>query len=246
MQGANFLIFPAFSLSDYFPNHEGLIASLVIGLQNSSTAITSILDIIYRQYPNVTLQTLFISYLFFVLLPLGLFFILASPLIRPSLNPQFMYKDIGTLANSDEKTSDICNIIARADLSPSASERDVPKKTNYRRMIKQDLVTIEMLLIGVFTSATVLQFNFYPTILRDISGDAIARFNGWLLPTQGLIGVVYGLVIDKVGTLPVCHALLMMVHDSIHPINTVMPHLLLIPEIFSTISIRLELSIHFA
>lgn len=203
--GCNFLVFPAIAMADYFPGHHALIASLVIGCQNGSTVITSILDIIYRHNEELTLRSLFLSYLFFVLFPLCICYILSCPLIRPALNSRFIQTiptdpptgdaPMDDAVKETSKTSPdgmtvddgTLNRVSTNDQSPidespidSIESHSSQKTVQSSRTALQDLMTVEIFLFGVFTLITVLQFNYYPTILRDLSGDAVARFNGQL------------------------------------------------------------------
>lgn len=205
-------------MSHYFPNHEALVISLVIGFQNGGAIVTSCLDAIYRRYqPSVRVQTLFLSYLFIIVVPFGVFYILASPLGRPSRKLKRKeiaievvdYSDLneaqsqaqadnsqGVMVSSDadaDNKEDLgisreqATIIAVVSNDSSGSHLEkVSEDVVVTRTATQDLVTLEMLLFSLFVLITVLQFNYYPTILRQISGDKVAQFNG----TSGMLQIL--------------------------------------------------------
>lgn len=51
------------------------------------------------------------------------------------------------------------------------------------------------------------QCIYYPTIISAMSGAWMSDFAGYVTPSQIIWGIIFGWLVDRVGTLPLCYAM---------------------------------------
>lgn len=196
----NFIVFPALAAPDYFPGRAGLILSLTIAFQNGGAIVTTVLDAIFRAVPGLKLSVLFTFYLCCFLVPVGVCYLLSLPLLRYVLHPVYCPANaVVEEGHPQHQKEDQEQGIA----SP-------PQAIQIRRR-RADLMTPEFIVFSVLVFLSTLQYNYYPVVLREISGDAIARFNGYIFPTQAIWGILYGLLVDYTTTLPIAYFLVALI-----------------------------------
>lgn len=69
----------------------------------------------------------------------------------------------------------------------------------------QELLRLEMILYSIYSFFMILMYNYYSVVLRDVSGLAVSRLNGYAMPSVALWGILYGVLVDSLGTLFMSH-----------------------------------------
>lgn len=73
------------------------------------------------------------------------------------------------------------------------------------------IVTPDYGLFTLYYLLQSLQYGYYPQPVEKRWGASISDFQGWLLGTQGVFGALFGVLVEKTTTLPICFGLVIAV-----------------------------------
>lgn len=102
----NTILFPFMILNDYFPGQEAVVSGLGLACSCLSCTIAPIMLLIWKNYPSLTLASIWRFYGFVIMLPVIVLFIMVMPWNRTS-----------AISNKQQKQSeshDVSNLVAEA------------------------------------------------------------------------------------------------------------------------------------
>lgn len=198
----NFIAYPAMSLTKDFPNWSGLVISLVVAAQTTGTLVAPVMKLAWDKNLHLSYIQVIGWYIGFVFLPLAILYVLCFPLTlkkREALEePTSVRKE-----NSGVKLLDKEDGIAIKGSFEPSEVRTVPT-------LWSQLKTVEFGLFSLYYVLQALQFGYYPPTVDQEFGARISDYQGYMMPFQGLFGALFGLLVQKTTTLPICLLLIVM------------------------------------
>eukprot|EP01054_Gregarina_sp_Poly1_P008482 Gregarina_sp_Poly_1__8481@NODE_4_length_26097_cov_247_784211_g3_i0_p5_GENE_NODE_4_length_26097_cov_247_784211_g3_i0NODE_4_length_26097_cov_247_784211_g3_i0_p5_ORF_typecomplete_len526_score53_30MFS_1/PF07690_16/1e03MFS_1/PF07690_16/4_4e21MFS_1/PF07690_16/3_8e06Sugar_tr/PF00083_24/2e10MFS_4/PF06779_14/6_9e05MFS_4/PF06779_14/1_1e02MFS_4/PF06779_14/8_5e02PgaD/PF13994_6/6_7PgaD/PF13994_6/0_8PgaD/PF13994_6/8_8e02TLC/PF03219_14/2_1e02TLC/PF03219_14/1e02TLC/PF03219_14/0_0085_NODE_4_length_26097_cov_247_ len=116
-----------------------------------------------------------------------------------SLDPQ------SSRFTKSEKTSYAVPVlsVSETSLSDKVDPLVVPEMTTEKQIWRafwRDVRTTDLIVMAVYFMLQMLQFAYYPSIVRDAISQRISDFVGWMTPLQALFSIVVGFIMDYTGT----------------------------------------------
>eukprot|EP01055_Gregarina_sp_Pseudo9_P005784 Gregarina_sp_Pseudo_9__5783@NODE_863_length_2121_cov_326_570125_g811_i0_p1_GENE_NODE_863_length_2121_cov_326_570125_g811_i0NODE_863_length_2121_cov_326_570125_g811_i0_p1_ORF_typecomplete_len552_score160_60MFS_1/PF07690_16/7_2e02MFS_1/PF07690_16/3_1e23MFS_1/PF07690_16/5_2e07Sugar_tr/PF00083_24/1_3e18MFS_4/PF06779_14/0_0002MFS_4/PF06779_14/1_8e04MtrD/PF04207_12/0_071MtrD/PF04207_12/1_1e02Phage_holin_3_1/PF05106_12/0_85Phage_holin_3_1/PF05106_12/66Phage_holin_3_1/PF05106_12/3_1e03_NODE_863_length_2 len=79
----------------------------------------------------------------------------------------------------------------------------VPEMTSEKQVWRafwRDVRTVDLIVMAVYFLLQMLQFAYYPSIVRDAVSLRISDYVGWMTPLQAVFSIVIGFIMDYTGT----------------------------------------------
>lgn len=232
----NFIAFPCLCLGDLFPKFSGLAISLIVAAQTSSTAVAPIMKLVWDNHLHYSFSHIVWGFLGVAFFPLTFLYLLSVSWSRINIQSQEIPDDSPTSSANGTHTENPAeeNFISESvtNLSNADLIESVEKQSNVNRMglgviekakskvdlaptvdtisLWRQMLSLDYILFTLFYILQLLQYGYYPTTVDVEYGAKISDFQGYVLPSQGIIGILFGLIVDRTKTLPICILLIFM------------------------------------
>eukprot|EP01053_Blabericola_migrator_P006307 Blabericola_migrator_1__6306@NODE_3183_length_1970_cov_346_950079_g1991_i0_p1_GENE_NODE_3183_length_1970_cov_346_950079_g1991_i0NODE_3183_length_1970_cov_346_950079_g1991_i0_p1_ORF_typecomplete_len417_score43_55MFS_1/PF07690_16/2_7e10MFS_1/PF07690_16/53Folate_carrier/PF01770_18/0_00042Lys/PF00062_20/0_079RNA_pol_Rpb4/PF03874_16/0_19DUF2946/PF11162_8/0_57DUF998/PF06197_13/0_87DUF998/PF06197_13/74_NODE_3183_length_1970_cov_346_950079_g1991_i05841834 len=204
----NLIAFPTLVLADYFPNHPVAATSFVLTAELGGAVVCPILLALWRKYPHWSYESLWYVFAFGVTLPLGVLYMVTLPPLKFSRRKNNEEEDqYATRVENDNKSGTDDTVVSETldyvavrrqsvngiepngadvgdlDVSDVEEKRKGHTKESLKAFVR-DLKSYEFWNFEIIFNLFMLQHTFYPVILRDMSGDDIAEYQGLFQMSQ--------------------------------------------------------------
>lgn len=213
----NFVAFPCLSLGDLFPEYAGLAVSLVVAAQTTATAVAPVMVLVWDSYPEYSYGHIIWGYLAVAFFPVASLYLLCVPWSRLTVDPLSSIEDHSAAVGDSDAHSgtkghpEIEHPQKEQEVLATTSHVGISHATIEEMSFLSQITSVEFIMFTVYYVIQVLQFSYYPSTVQPQYGSEMSNFSGWALTSQGLFGALFGLVVDKTKTLPICVVLVLMV-----------------------------------
>lgn len=195
----NFILYAAMILSDFHPNHSTLVTAYVVSAQFLGALIPPMILLLWDQNSGWTFRNIWATYAVAIMLPISLLFIYTTPASRPIFRePSITVSSLSQLPSfilsitpTEQPGRGSAQSATWARESLDVVEYPAPK---LNKSLWKEMCSESYLLILLLSSIPGLMHVYYPTVLKDMSGQGVSTFMGWMMVTQSLTCLLLGWV----------------------------------------------------
>lgn len=110
---------------------------------------------------------------------------------------------ISVAAHSETDPVPATGNISRKSIEAKVDPFTIPELSSRKQIWKafwRDVRTIDLIVMAIYFLLQMLQFAYYPSVVRDAVSLRISDYVGWMTPLQAVFSVVIGFIMDYTGT----------------------------------------------
>lgn len=197
----NLVAFPSLVVLEEWPSRQALAVSVIVGAQSGASVIAPILQIIWEKHPQISYFRLWGLYLAIIWLPVASLYIFMLPSHRNYSKLISQPDENVLLTDLEDNFKMTANQLSAFSTASLALSDETPPvgKAKWKAFLR-DVKTPELVGCAIFMFLLMLQFAYYPSVVRIAISQYMSDFVGWMTPLQAPFSVVIGFAMDYTGT----------------------------------------------